>query len=645
VFVSPENGLMCGITGLFKESGIPLPEAHAQDVVHAMTGALTHRGPDQGWTQLYAASRGGPPVAALGVRRLAIVDVRGGVQPALDETQRWVVCLNGEVFNHGRIRQELEAEGVTFQGEGDAEAVAQLIARVGVDTALDRLVGQFALSILDRQTRRIWLVRDRMGQKPLYWTLTADGTLAWASELRALRPVPAVQWKPDPAANQALLLWEYIPSPMTPWSGIHKLPPGGMLTLTDGRPTVHRWYVPPVPVSGRGGNHARWAKSVRGSVQVAVLQRLRADVEVGGLLSGGLDSTFICALAHEHLSGALQSFGVSIRSPGFDEGPHARAAAASIGTFHRQVPLDISDLAPLSAAVFAHMDEPLADSSLLPTWHLMSAVRDAGLKCVVSGDGADELFGGYPTVLAHRLVPVLRALSPLAGTILRARPARQGGVTRDYMARRMLSGLSLPFAQRHQVWMGAWLPDELSTPHTLDQFIQAEAAVSTSAPDGCRALHLDQRMYLADGVLVKVDRASMAHGDEVRSPFLDHRVVELAADIGLDHKVSPPGPRAIRRGSVFQGKRILKTAAADIVPEQTRARPKKGFGAPVGPWFQKMNPRALEAIVDTLADVIEPSLLRTVIAEHRAGTVDHRRRLWSAHVLAGWRTSKWGRAP
>ena len=632
---------MCGIAGLFRPTG--LPPARLQGVLDDMTAALTHRGPDQSWTRLVSPASTHTPIAALGVRRLAIVDVRGGEQPATDASERWWVCLNGEIYNHVRIRQELQAEGVVFRSEGDAEAVAQLIARVGVDTALDRLVGQFALAIVDRHTRSVWLVRDRMGQKPLYWTHTPDGTLAWASELRSLRPVPGIQWSPDPTAAQALLLWEYIPSPLTPWKHIRKLPPGGRLHFDGTQPSVDRWYVPPVPKGGRGGNHAQWAKSVRGSLQVAVLQRLRADVEVGGLLSGGLDSTFVCSLAQGTLPRPLQSFGVSIRSPGFDEGPHARAAAASIGTFHRQIPVDPAHLNTLSQAVFAHMDEPLADSSLLPTWRLMDAVREAGLKCVVSGDGADELFGGYPTTLAHQLVRWMKPVGPLAAALLRRRTASQRGVTKDYMARRMLEGLGRGFAWRHQTWMGAWLPEELRLDGALDAFLEAEAAASSGAPDACRALHLDQRMYLADGVLVKVDRASMAHGVEVRSPFLDHRVVELAADIGIEHKVAPPGPRALRRGGVFHGKRVLKTAAAEVVPASTRQRPKQGFGAPVGPWLRTASD--LHTLVDPLADVLDPDRLRTVIDEHQAGTADHRRRLWSARTLAAWRASTWGSAP
>jgi len=213
------------------------------------------------------------------------------------------------------------------------------------------------------------------------------------------------------------------------------------------------------------------------------------------------------------------------------------------------------------------------------------------------------------------------------------------------MARRLLDGASRDFAWRHQTWMGAWLPEELEGIDRLDELLQEAVAGSVGTDPASRALHLDQRLYLADGVLVKVDRASMAHGVEVRSPFLDHRVVELAADIGIDHKVAPPGPRALARGGVFQGKRVLKAAAAPLVPESTRKRPKKGFGAPVGPWLQGLGSPALDTMVEAVADVVAPDRLRATIREHQDGVADHRRRIWSCWTLHQWRASEWGSAP
>jgi len=640
---------MCGITGVFRAAGLAGLQQRAPGILDEMTDALTHRGPDQRWTRWVdgptATARG--PVAGLGVRRLALVDVKGGQQPASDPSSRWWVCLNGEIYNHARLRQEVRAHDSRLTGNGEAELIAALVAQVGVSTALERLDGQFALSIVDTVDETVWLVRDRMGQKPLYWTVLKDGSLAWASELRALRrpglgmPGGSVRR----AALQAVLLWEFVPSPLTPWQDIDKLPPGGVLRFARGRATVDRWYRPPVPVGGRGGDFHRWARSVRGSLHVSVLQRLRADVEVGALLSGGLDSTGVASLAQGTLERPLATFGVSVDHPGFDEGPRARLAAAELGTFHRQVPFRLDDMAELAESVLQHMDEPLADSSLLPTWSLMAAVRAAGLKCVLSGDGADELFCGYPTTLAHAMLPP-RPSPRLAGTLAKMvtqLPVRSDGVSADYMARRMVAGLSRPFGWRHQTWMGAWLPEEVLPDDTLDDLLQRETAPSEGAPAAARALHLDQRLYLADGVLVKVDRASMAHGVEVRSPFLDHRLVELAADIGLGHKIKRPGPRSLARRRLFRGKHVLSQALADDVPLAVRQRAKQGFGSPVGPWLRGPGRARLADLPDQLADLIDPGHMQLTIREHLEGKRDHRRRLWSAHVVARWRHSPWGR--
>lgn len=623
---------MCGITGLFAPTG--LDPRHAPSLVHAMTTALTHRGPDAGWTR--QVSDNAVLLSVLGVRRLAVVDVAGGRQPACDTAQRWWVCLNGELYNHRRLRQELQAEGVAFRGEGEAELVAQLVAHLGVDLTLSRLDGQFALSIVDSHTRTLHLVRDRMGQKPLYWTTLADGTLAWGSELAALHPV-ASAWKLNPDALRALLLWEFIPSPLTPWRGVHKLEPGTVLVSRDGHTELRSYWSPPVPAAGRGGERSLWARSVRGSLQVSVLARLQADVPVGLLLSGGLDSSAVSALAQARSTTPVASFSVAVDAPGFDEGPQARRVAAHLGTAHRQIPLQQADLPRLLDEITHHMSEPLADSSLVPTWLLMAAVRQAGLKCVLSGDGADELFGGYPTLLAHRLAAAASGLSEVMGPLVRALPTSAEGVTADYMAKRFIDGLKRPFPWRHQTWMGAWLPEEIGPVDDLDSLLQRITAPSEGAPAGVRALHLDQRLYLADGVLVKVDRASMAHGVEVRSPFLAHRLVALAADIGLGHKVGTPRP-----GALFRGKVVLKQAVADLLPSETTARKKQGFGAPVGPWLRGPHAGLLDGIEDTLSDAISGDTLRRVRREHASGKVDHRRRLWSAVVLSRWRRSRWG---
>ena len=616
---------MCGIAGLARPGGL---RHGAQSAAEAMTRSLAHRGPDE---ERVTPIGGASPWAVTGARRLAILDPERGQQPVADASGRFVVAMNGEIYNHRRLRQEMHANGVPFHSEGDTEVVANLVALCGVERALEQLRGMFALAIVDTHHHAVTLARDRMGQKPLYWSLLADGTLAWGSELRAVRRAPGAPDRPSRQALQAMLLWEYIPAPWTAWEGIQKLEPGHLLRFTGAAPTPAAFWTPPVPQRGSAGSHTRWARSLRGALEVAVAQRLEeADVEVGVLLSGGLDSTAVTALAQARRSRPLRSFSVSVRAAGFDEGAWARQAAAAIGTEHREIALESGDLPRILARISQFVDEPLADSSLVPTWRLMEAIQEAGLKCVLSGDGADESFGGYPTLQAHRLAalatPGRRGLQRIVSRL----PTRHDGVTRDYMARRFVDGLGLPWARRHQVWMGAWLPDELDlSPTELSSIwgvVDAHSAACADTDLASRALYLDQRLFLADGVLVKVDRASMAHGVEVRSPFLDHLLVELAAQIPIAMKV---------RGT--EGKRILKDAVADVVPSAIRRRKKKGFGAPVGPWLRGPCAHLLADLPSQLDDLIDPDRMRRVLDEHARGAADHRRRLWSALVLAGWR--------
>jgi asparagine synthase (glutamine-hydrolysing) len=612
---------MCGIAGLFRPDGL---DAGPLD---AMVRALTHRGPDEQGLGQWGHPGGAAVACGLGVRRLAITDPTNGHQPATDETGRLHVVLNGEIYNHKRLRTELRGNGVAFRTASDTEVLANLIARVGIDAALAQLRGMFAFAAYDSHAGRLWVVRDRMGQKPLYWATLGDGTLAFASELHSLRVHPGTHgWSVDRRAEQALLLWEYVPTPLSIWQEATKLEPGTLLQADASGVRQRRWWDPPVPEGGHGGNLGRWARSVRGALEVATRQRVDADVDVGFLLSGGIDSSTIVAIAQATSERALRTFSVAVDAPGFDESSEARRVAAALGTQHQERRLGPADLEPILDEIGRHMSEPLADSSLVATWMLMAMVREAGVKCVLSGDGADESFAGYPTYLAHRIAPLARPAAGLLGRIVRRLPTRHEGVTADYMARRFAEGLPLTWAHRHQHWMGAWASGDLQPSPDLGAIVDRHAALAHAADPVSRAMFLDQRMYLPDGVLVKVDRASMAHGVEVRSPFLDHSIVELAASIPAGHKL---------QGRT--GKIVLKRAVADLLPSETVGRKKKGFGTPVGPWLRGPCAHLLDGLPDALADLIPRDTLARVIREHGAGTADHRRRLWSALVLARWR--------
>jgi len=617
---------MCGIAGAFRADGLDLAP------LDAMLDTLAHRGPDGRGRQILR-DPGGRPWAALGARRLSIVDPERGAQPMSDTSGRWWLVQNGEVYNHVPLRRELEANDHPFRTSSDTEVALTLLSTLPVDRALARMDGMFAMALVDTERRRLTLIRDRLGVKPLYWAVASDGTLLFSSELRALRRHPALGLRPDLTALRSYLLWEYVPTPRSAWEGIHKLEPGTWLEVDEHGLRQGRWWTPPVPEAGEGGNLDRWAKSVYGAVQVATFQRMNADVPVGYLISGGVDSAFVTAIAAGRLRDPVHTFSVAVDAPGFDEGRAARAVASALGTLHREVRLGPDDLGPLLDRIAQHMDEPLADSSLVPTWRLMELVRESGFKAVISGDGADEAYGGYPTLRAHRLASGLAPFNGLLRALSGRMPVSLEGVSRDYMARRFTDGLGLPWARRHQVWMGAWLPEEIGVQpdDPAWQVGDAHAAEASSADPACRALYLDARMYLSDGVLVKMDRASMAFGVEVRSPYLDRGAFELATSIPIGHKLH-----------ARQDKVVLRLAASRVLPPDVINRKKQGFGAPVGPWLRGPCAHLLDGVEDALADLVPPERWRQVVAEHSSGIADHRRRLWSGIVLARWRRGPWG---
>jgi len=606
---------MCAIVGVFRLGGV-----NTKPVPH-MARALAHRGPDEHSIRRYG---GKEPYAALGVERLAIVDRQSGKQPASDHTGRWRVALNGEIYNHERLRRELKANGVTFQSGSDTEVLAALISVNGLERALALCHGMFALAVLDTVERRLFLVRDRMGVKPLHWTQTRDGTVAFASEIKAFHQHPNIELEINSEAVYAFLVSEYIPTPHTIWKGIHKVEPGTWLEVNQSGLHHHQWWKPPVGQSGSPGSFERWATSLHGSLQVATSNRMEADVPIAYLLSGGIDSAAVCALASQRSTTPIHTFSMRVSGPGFDEGDAASETANAIGSHHHVASLDVQDLEDLMGHITEVMDEPLADSSLVATWKLMKTISDAGFKCAISGDGADEILGGYPTYFAHRLALPAGPAKGLLNRVVSRLPVNMSGVSQDYMAKRFVDGLGHPWQRRHQIWMGAWLPEEIQAPDTIWQRFDQCGSLAGNDPIS-RAMYLDQRTYLSDGVLVKVDRAAGAHGIEIRSPFMDHSLVELCAQMGSGHHI---------RGA--QTKRVLRKAMSDELAPSITSRQKKGFGSPVGPWLKGSASHLLEGLPEAMSTWIPPDTMKLYIDQHRNGEADHRRRLWSALIFSLW---------
>lgn len=619
---------MCGIAGLVRFGG-PMEAPRIQPMLQA----LHHRGPDDRghWSD---------EQAVLGATRLAIVDPENGQQPV--RMGPVVGVMNGQLYNHIPLRKELDARGQTHHSLCDTEVMVGLAAEVGLPKALERMDGMFALAVWDsRGGGVLHLARDRVGQKPLYWTQLANGDLAFASELKGLLVLDGVQRTLDPVALQQLLLFEFIPAPRSIYTGIHKLEPGTWLRADAGGVRIARWWEPPLPGERRsqfGSSREKSLVAVHTAVNQAVGRRLPEGAPAL-LLSGGIDSSVVAHCAAERREG-LHSFSMGFAAESFDESGPAQHVAEHLKLNHHPLRFEAGQLHETLAELQQGLCEPLGDGSLPSTLRLAKAVSAAGYKVALGGDGADEHFGGYPTYRAHQALPA----SALAGSGLFGRLGRRlfpedgdRNLSFGSKVRRFAEGIGLPWARRNQVWLGAFLPEEIPT--LLGTPLQEEvwepvdrwAARVDEIDPAQRAMYLDQRLYLAEGVLQKVDRAAMLAGLEVRAPFVDHHLIALVASLPPHLKL---GPRRAKAG--------LKDAFRKALPPETLRRPKKGFGTPIGPWLRRDARALLRSLPEQLNTLVDPKVLSLLCHSHLSGKADNRRRLWSLLILGGWRDGPWG---
>ncbi len=632
---------MCGIAGY---AALDPRRALEAEPLTPMLDSLVHRGPDD------AGVFEGDGVV-LGHRRLSIIDVSGGHQPLFGQRRTTALVANGEIYNYRELAAELRGLGHGFRSASDTEVAAHGYDAWG-DAFLDRLDGMFALALWDGARRRLLLARDRLGEKPLYWTVSGGGgLLLFASELTALLRHPAVPRELDLRSLSAYLAMEYVPAPGTIVRGIQKLEPGCALALEDGRIKQWRYWSLPAPSVPLRLPYGEAVERLRVLLDDAVRSRLVADVPLGIFLSGGIDSSAVAALAARH--GALNTFSIGFEEHTFDESRWAREVARHIGSNHHERLLRPADLLELVPRLPTILDEPLGDASIVPT-ALLSAFAREQVTVSLGGDGGDELFAGYPMHQAARVAPLARALPrPLYRlTVAAARrlPVSHGNFSLGFKLTSFLRGAAEPPPLAHALWMSSFsLPEQraLLTPATWSAAGEGSAAFeavrevwSRSAGAGpiARAAHLDALTYLPDDVLTKVDRASMAVALEVRAPFLARAVVEFAASL-------PDGYRM--RG--VTGKRILRDAVRGVIPDSILRRPKKGFGIPVAAWLGG----ALRPLVRDLLSaealrqggLFQPAEVQRRLDEHDRRMADHRKPLWTLLVLEMWRREHLSAAP
>ncbi len=646
---------MCGIAGFWDRR--PARAEEMEDRVVAMTDTLRHRGPDDAGSFVDAVTG-----IALGTRRLAIIDLSAhGHQPMVSSDSRYVVSFNGEIYNFSDLRAELEGLGHRFRGSSDTEVFVASVQRWGVRDTLARCNGMFGLAVWDNRERQLHLARDRFGEKPLYYGWAGNAFL-FGSELKALRAHPAFRTEVDRDVLALYLRHNCVPAPYSAFKGIAKLPPGTFVTLGPSTPPAVLpepeafWSLCDVAEAGVAsrwkGTEAEALGELDDTLRDAVGIRMRADVPLGAFLSGGIDSSLVVALMQAHSASKVKTFTIAFEDAGYDEATHARRVASHLGTEHTELLMTAADALETIPRLPALYDEPFADSSQIPTAVLASLTREH-VTVAMSGDGGDELFGGYNRYgwaeRFWRLVePVPRPLRGVAGALLGAVPPRvwDGGaqlvgriLPRTFDLR--LPGTKiqkvarvLPAADLHETYVllasHAEQPERLVLGAREPRSLLARPTLWPASVGPVELMmYLDSMTYLPDDILTKVDRATMAASLEARLPFLDHRVAAFSWRLPPDLKV---------RGGT--GKWLLRRLLYRYVPPELVDRPKAGFGVPLGAWLRgPLRPWAEELLDSRRIErdgYLAADPVRRMWRQHLSGRFDRQYELWDVLMLQAW---------
>ena len=614
------------------------PGEGATELLRSMCARMTHRGPDSEGLMTQTG-------VALGMRRLAIIDLASGEQPAWSEDGQVAVVLNGEIYNYKELRADLEDRGHSFRSASDTEVLPHLYEEYGTGM-LSHLNGMFAFALWDARRRRLFVARDPFGEKPLYWGVFG-GRLLFASEPKVLLAHPSVETRLNLDALRQYLSFDYVPAPLSIYEGIQKLPAAHALTLEDGRVQVWPYWQLSYRKPERVPTEEEAAARVEELLADSVRMRLVSDVPLGVLLSGGVDSSTVAALAVRASHETVKTFSISFAEKSFDESAYARGVADFLHTDHHEERLSANLAADLVGEIGSWMDEPLSDPSVVPTY-LLSRFTRQHVTVALGGDGGDEIFAGYPMYPAHRLAKVYSqvphtARRLLVESIVRRLPVKTKNLSLDFKARRFLEGMRYDdLVARHHIWFGSFTPDEqmsLLTPAArrasgADIYAGARALLAEcDATDTVeRMQYLDTKLYMAEDILTKVDRTSMAVSLEVRAPFLDRRVVEYVASLPATYKL---------RGNT--SKYILKRAMRPHLPPFVTRRGKKGFGVPVAEWLKgRLQPLARDLLSPARLSrhgLFDAAYVARLQDEHERGAANHRKLLWALLVFELWHES------
>lgn len=626
---------MCGICGF---TGGSLDREHAERVLVEMRDSLAHRGPDEAGQFIDGE-------VFLGHRRLSVIDLSGGGQPIRNEDGTVWVIFNGEIYNYRELRAELVRAGHIFYTNSDTETIVHLYEELGDEVATG-LNGMFAFAIWDRKKQRLLLARDRIGEKPLHYAI-ANGAFVFASEIKAILVHPSVRREIDLQSLSKYLTFEYVPAPHTIFKGIKKVEPGHMVRydLREQRLVDTRyWDIPLLDDSIGYKREEEYRDELLQRLNESVRRRLISDVPIGILLSGGIDSSTVAALAVRSTDAPVNCFSITFDDPTFDESRYAQKAAGFIGAKLQTMRFSDQTMIDLVPRIQEVLDEPLADASILPTYLLSKFVREH-VKVALGGDGGDELFAGYPTYQALKLIRYYNIfpteIREFLKRVARKLPVSYGNLSLDFRIKQFLRGAGVSTEIMFFLWLGSFLEAEkkdlltgdvrntLAGQNPFEDVIDL-IRESNLKNDLERTLYLSMKLYLQDGILVKVDRASMANSLEVRAPYLDHTFVEFVAQLPMIYK--------LRR---FKTKYILKKAATGLIPKVIIHRKKKGFGVPIGRWIHRELRDLFEAYLaqDRIrkAGLFRPEYVGGLLREHLDRRKDNRKLLWTLLVFELWR--------
>lgn len=624
---------MCGIAGWINLEN-KSSQNHGEAVLHSMCERMKHRGPDSEGLWL-------DEQVALGMRRLSIIDLHTGEQPVYSEDKSVVVVMNGELYNFREVREKLEKRGHKFETQTDTEILPHLYEEHG-SGLLEHINGMFAFALWDKRKKKLLIARDRFGEKPLYYGVF-DGKLIFASELKVLLANPAVKTKINTNALRQYLSFDYVPAPHSIYENIFKLPAAHFLIVENGEVKTRRYWNLSWHKNGNVKTFENSVEELRELLSDAVKMRLVADVPLGILLSGGIDSSTVAAFATQHASEKIKTFSIGFEEDSFDESKFARQVATHLDTEHYEDNLSVEKAADLISEIGKWLDEPMSDGSLIPTFLLSRFVRKY-VTVALGGDGGDEIFAGYPMYYAHKVANFYNGIpkifrNNLIEPIVNNLPVSNKNLSFDYKAKRFVRASKYDLVTRHHSYFGSFSIDEQQSVLSKDVLsktsndIYADAKNLLKITDAKNEIEqmqfLDINFYMAEDILTKVDRASMAVSLEVRAPFLDPRIAQFAASIPLEYKL---------KGN--KGKYILKKSVENLLPKEILDRPKKGFGIPIAEWLKgRLNP-LMHDLLDAKRlkeqGLFDEKFVQKLIKEHETNAASHHKQLWTLLVFQLW---------